>query len=904
MEPLDQLPCAVLVTDSDGHVLASNEDLRALAASPSCTRVGASMDGLFSAPSRIFLQTHCWPLLLREGRLSEAFLQLRSVSGQVVPVLVNGRRGTYEGRESFYWTLFVASERQRFEAAVLDARQRAEDAARSLAISERFTRSVTDAIPGLVAYWDKDLRCRFANRAYLEWFGKGADVLVGSHLRDLLGGALYDEIELHIQAALRGEPQQFERLITKANGEVSHAWARYVPEVVDGVVLGFLAVVSDVTNLKQTEAALRVEMEGREAAHELLSHSSSALQQAQRLGHIGSWAWQLQGDVFSWSDELFRILGCDPAQGTPGYAAQAQLYLPESYARLQHVVQVALQTGEPYTLEMAYRRPDGVQGWVEARGEVVRDAQAQVSGLQGTVQDITERKRIETALVTESLRMANIIEATQVGTWEWNVQTGQVKLNQRSAAMLDYRLDELGDQTIELRQQNTHPDDHRQSVAAVKQHFAGLSEVYESEARMRHRDGHWVWILARGRVMTRTAAGEPEWMFGTHLDITQRKVHEEALRKNQDLLDRTGRLAGVGGWEFDVLAASFSLSDETRHLLGLSAADQPGLDVVVRCCSEDCRPALQAALERALATGEPWDLVLELQRSDGSSVWVHSVGAAVTQNQRIVRVGGALQDISERRRLDQRLAAKTAELKRSNEELERFAYVASHDLQEPLRMVTSYGQLLLRRHLADLKPEVQTFMHYMVDGGQRAQALIRDLLSLARLDSQAQPWQPLALNDAVADALKQLRLRVQETAAVVTVDELPTVMADARQIGQLMGNLLGNALKFRGDTPPEVHVFASREAGGWRISVRDNGIGIEPRHFERIFQMFQRLHLRSAYEGTGIGLTVCKQVVERHGGQIGVESTPGAGATFYFTLPDRAPTVQRTAESAGAGEPH
>jgi PAS domain S-box-containing protein len=601
----------------------------------------------------------------------------------------------------------------------------------------------------------------------LAWVGKDPEALLGSHLTDLMGGAVYRNNEADIHAALRGELRQFDRPITKANGETGHAWVSYVPQVADGAVQGFLVVISDITDLKRTEAAWREEVQAREAAHALLSRSNTALQQAQRLGRIGSWAWVMQGDVVTWSDELFQILGCDPDSGTPSFAAQAALYQPESYARLQQGVQLALQTGQPYTLELACCRPDGVQAWVEARGEAMRDAVGQLTGLQGTVQDITQRKRAQTALADERLRLANIIEATQVGTWEWNVQTGEVKLNQRSAAMLGYGLEELGVQTNQFRLHNTHPDDHRQSAIAMKQHFAGLSEVYESEARMRHRDGHWVWILARGRVMTRTAAGEPEWMFGTHMDI------------------------------------------------------------------------------------------------------------------------------SERRRMDRLLADKTAELKRSNEELERFAYVASHDLQEPLRMVTSYGQLLMRRHVADLKPEAQTFVQFMVDGGQRAQALIRDLLSLARLDSQAQSWQPLSLNDAVADVLKQLHLRVQETGATVTVDDLPTVTADARQMGQLLSNLLGNALKFHGEAPPQVHVFASREADAWRIGVRDNGIGIEPRHFGRIFQMFQRLHLRSAYEGTGIGLTVCKKVVERHGGRIEVESAPGAGATFYFTLPDGAQALQR-----------
>lgn len=202
-------------------------------------------------------------------------------------------------------------------------------------------------------------------------------------------------------------------------------------------------------------------------------------------------------------------------------------------------------------------------------------------------------------------------------------------------------------------------------------------------------------------------------------------------------------------------------------------------------------------------------------------------------------------------------------------------------------MVTSYGQLLVRRHQADLKPEAQEFLQFMVDGGQRAQSLIRGLLSLARLDSQAKPWQPVPLEGVLADTLRQFQLKLAESGAVVTHDALPTVLADAQQIGQLLGNLIGNALKFRGAAAPAIHVGATREAGAWRISVHDNGIGIDPKFFDRIFVMFQRLHLRSEHDGTGIGLAICKKVVERHGGRIGVQSAPGQGSTFFFTLPDQ-----------------
>jgi light-regulated signal transduction histidine kinase (bacteriophytochrome) len=317
------------------------------------------------------------------------------------------------------------------------------------------------------------------------------------------------------------------------------------------------------------------------------------------------------------------------------------------------------------------------------------------------------------------------------------------------------------------------------------------------------------------------------------------------------------------------------------------------------------RPAsfaqLQQAVERALASGEPYVLELEYVQPGGICGWVDARGECVRDAQgRIVGLQGTVQDITTRHSADQRLAAKSHELQRSNEDLERFAYVASHDLQEPLRMVTSYGQLLTRRHLADLKPEAQEFVAYMVDGGQRAQALIRDLLSLARLDSQAKPWTPVALEALLAQALQPLRLRVQETGAKITHDPLPTVVGDAGQLGQLMANLVGNALKFCGKAAPVVHIGALREGSGWRISVRDAGIGIEPRYFDRIFQMFQRLHLRTEYEGTGIGLAICKKVVERHGGHIGVQSTPGQGATFFFTLPDHVQDARPTAAPSPA----
>jgi PAS domain S-box-containing protein len=252
-------------------------------------------------------------------------------------------------------------------------------------------------------------------------------------------------------------------------------------------------------------------------------------------------------------------------------------------------------------------------------------------------------------------------------------------------------------------------------------------------------------------------------------------------------------------------------------------------------------------------------------------------------------------DVTELRGAERQLRATSDELQRSNQELEQFAYVASHDLQEPLRMVTSYAQLLQRRHGAKFDGEAREFLDFMTDGAKRAQALIGDLLQLARVNSQARPFAPVPLAEVLGDTLQSLRLAVAESGARITHDALPVVDADRRQIGQLLQNLVGNALKFRGARAPQVHLSAARDADSarWRIEVRDNGIGIDPQFHQRVFVLFQRLHLRGEYAGTGIGLAVCKKVVERHGGRIGVESVPGQGAAFWFTLPDAGAELAR-----------
>jgi chemotaxis family two-component system sensor kinase Cph1 len=241
-------------------------------------------------------------------------------------------------------------------------------------------------------------------------------------------------------------------------------------------------------------------------------------------------------------------------------------------------------------------------------------------------------------------------------------------------------------------------------------------------------------------------------------------------------------------------------------------------------------------------------------------------------------------DITERKQAEAALQEAHEELKRSNSELEQFAYVASHDLQEPLRMVSSYTQLLGRRYGEKFDADAKEFMAYIVDGATRMKQLIEDLLAYSRVGTKSMDFKPAELEKSLRRAITNLKAAIDESGASVTHDPLPTLPADEVQLAQVFQNLMGNALKFRGPATPRIHVAVSEKPGEWEITVRDNGIGIESQYFERIFMVFQRLHSKGEYPGTGIGLAIVKKVIERHGGHVRVESKLGEGSAFIFTL--------------------
>lgn len=309
------------------------------------------------------------------------------------------------------------------------------------------------------------------------------------------------------------------------------------------------------------------------------------------------------------------------------------------------------RAGVEFDMEFRIRQPGGNERCVHSRAKATLDASGKVTGYVGSVEDVTDARAVHDRLLAERQRMAGIIEGTGVGTWEWNVQTGVARFNERWAEILGCTLDDLGPASIETWLSHAHPEDLRHSSELLAKHFAGEADLYDCEIRMRHREGHWVWVLDRGRVLTWTADGKPEWMFGTHLDITERKLQEQALRKSEALLNRTGEVAGVGGWELDLRAGTLMWTPQTRAIHGVPTDYVPSLETAVEFYAPEARPAILAAVERAMATGEGWDLELPLVRADGRSIWVRAVSSAEFEDGRPVRLLGAFQDITQQRAL-------------------------------------------------------------------------------------------------------------------------------------------------------------------------------------------------------------------------------------------------------------
>jgi PAS domain S-box-containing protein len=407
-------------------------------------------------------------------------------------------------------------------------------------------------------------------------------------------------------------------------------------------------------------------------------------------------------------------------------------------------------------------------------------------------------------------------------------------------------------------------------------------------------DGHRA-LFETIKTPMRDPDGEVIGVLGIARDITERHLAEQLqilmwkeLATKEAFLRTLLQTVPELVWLKDVDGVYVFCNSMNESLLGRKEADIVG-KTDYELFDREVADIFAAIDRKVMAAEEPSvDEIWLTFAADGRRALYESIKTPMRDaDGQILGVLGIGHDITERHQAAETLRAALAELARSNEELAQFAYVASHDLQEPLRMVSSYTQLLAKRYTGRLDADADEFIAYAVDGANRMQRLITDLLAYSRVGTRGKKLEPTDFAAALASALVNLKAAIDESGAVVTHDPLPILRADRSQIAQLFQNLIANAVKFHGAEPPRVHVSAAAndpEGKEWLFSVRDNGIGIEPQYSERIFAVFHRLHTREEYPGTGIGLAICKKTVERHGGRIWVESALGEGTTFRFTI--------------------
>jgi PAS domain S-box-containing protein len=548
-------------------------------------------------------------------------------------------------------------------------------------------------------------------------------------------------------------------------------------------------------------------------------------------------------------------------------------FIPHRFRQIHHEhIHVFGETGVT-TRAMASQGPlmalraDGLEFPVEATiSQIVVGGQRLFTAI---VRDVSERKRAEEALRESEERYRTLFAYAPDGILIADSKSYYLDANPSICRTLGYNRDEL----IGLHASDIVTPAEIQNIGPALDAINANSH-YSREWQFRRKDGS---VFAAEVIATLMPDGN---LMGMIRDITDRKRAEETQVKLAAIVESSDD--AIIGKTLDGFITTWNSGAE--QIFGYTAGEAVGRLISLLIPQDRLHEEMK--IQARLGRGDRIEHFETVRiAKDGRAIDVSLTMSPIRNSAgKIVGVSKILRDITARKRVEESLARQTEELTRSNLELERFAYVASHDLQEPMRTIQSFAQLLHRNCRENLKGDSAEYLRFIIGGVERMKSLINDLLAYSRVGSQRTAFVPADCEAICATVLDNLRASIEAHQAIVTVEPLPVVMGDATQLGQIFQNLLVNAIKFHGQRTPHVHVSAKETEHEWVFSISDNGIGIAPEYFERIFIIFQRLHTIEEYGGTGIGLAICKKIAEQHGGRIWVESVIGEGSTFAFSI--------------------
>jgi PAS domain S-box-containing protein len=636
----------------------------------------------------------------------------------------------------------------------------------------------------------------------------------------------------------------------------------------------------DVTESKRNEQELRA--------------NENRLRLAMAAARSGAWESDYRAGKDTWSPELYSLLGLDPHQRPPNIKEyNTMVYHADRQRAIQVFDDTFANQRETFSHQFRFRRPDGKVIWISSIGNIEYDKDGQPSRGFGINQDITEHMLVEEALVESENRYRQLFNSHHTPMLVIDPQSGQIiNANPAACAFYGWSWEELTGMSI--TQINVLPPEQiRQEMAAA--HQADSSQLFHFQHRLANGEERDVDVYS-GRIQW----GDKNYLFSIIIDVTERKKIEQALLESESRFRRIADTMPSLVWTAEPDGKVDYVNRQYQDFTGKPAYRNNGwFDIPIH--PEDRKSTL-VRWAHSLKTGQSYQMEHRILRKDGTYRWFLTRGVPVRDGDQITKWYGSATDIHEVKQYQEELQTNnrqlsmlSEELKRSNQALVEFASIASHDLQEPLRKILAFGDRLNDTYAEQLGEHGQDYINRMTAAAERMRKMINGLLEYSRVTTKVHSFEQVDLNQVVAEVLSDLELLILQNQGRVVVNKLPVVYADPLQMRQLMQNLIGNALKYhRPGIPPIVNIFVTNAAENdpqnrrIRLVVEDNGIGFDEQNLERIFQPMQRLHPRTQYEGTGIGLAICAKIVNRHSGTITAHSQPDTGSTFIIDLPEHA----------------
>ncbi|MEJ7769563.1 MAG: PAS domain-containing protein [Chitinophagaceae bacterium] len=635
-----------------------------------------------------------------------------------------------------------------------------------------------------------------------------------------------------------------------------------------------------------------------------LQRSEELYKQAQAITHIGNYTWSLTGNTFTWSDELYRIYGEEPQSDIITYEKVATYNHPDDARLVTNHIQESIQTLEPFNFYYRIILPDKTVKILHARGEALTDEAGKPYKLLGTAQDVTDRQQLIQRLQQSDDLYKQAQALTHIGNWTWDIALNKLTWSEEL-----YRIFKLdvpsGGITFEKYFSYVHPEDK----ALVTLH---IKEPHDLYYRIVLHDGSIKTIHGKGEVLL-DETGNTCKMLGTSQDVTEEKMVEKELRENRNFIQKIADAIPSIITSYNINTGKYSFVNQGfDKLLGYQPEQllNEGISFVIKLIHPDDLSPLMEKNAQALemANAQHLDvhneMVVEFQyrmlHKNGQYRWFHTFGTVFDRNSNneVENLLNISLDITDRVEAEQVVFAMNLELQQSNASLKEFAYVASHDLQEPLRKISTFGDRLLYTHRDKFNEEGKMYLEKIINSSIRMQQLINDLLSISIISGN-KSFETYSLQHILNEVLLSLEHTVEQRKAVITSANLPEVNIVASQFRHLFQNLISNSIKFTSPqvvplinisfeylSPSDVSQFNLPKSRTYlQLTFTDNGIGFDKIFADKIFAIFQRLHNRSEYEGTGIGLAICKKIIENHGGVIFASGTMGRGATFTIIIP-------------------